>query len=371
MAQATQQPSKSNIRVHTSMKGVETFHVQLRRKNLEPVRKRFENRVDAEQFVKKFQTEADKVLRVKRPDPLTVREASLREEKLIDVMYRFLKSDVAKQRHKNITPTIARHIGDVKLKDINKTWVKAYIRHMRNQKSRRGKPFADTTIGAHIWTMNVMVEWQADELDVPRLGLPLTVAGLPGNWDVKRDRRLDQWEEDALMERLQRIKGSNREQWMLLIPLAINTAARLSELIKCQWKEIHLDRRVWIIQKKNTKVKKERAVPLTKTAVAILTKLKEMAEVNGTHEPASRVFFGIGEKANSVSMCFRRYAKQAGLTDFRFHDLRHEAISRMVLKWRTFTLAELMIVVGHTRSELFQRYANLRADELASRVVDL
>jgi len=362
--------SKNNIRVHVSIKGVETFHVQIRRKNLTPVHKHFENRVDAEQFVKRFQSHADKVLRVKRPDPLTVREASVREEKMVDVIARFLKSDVVKTRHMNITPTIVKHIGDVRLKEINKTWVKSFIRHMRKQTSRQGRPYADSTIGAFIWTMNVAVEWQADEFDVPRLGLPLTTKNLPGNWDVKRDRRLDAWEEEALMARLQRIDRSNREHWALLIQLALETGARLQELVKCEWKEVHVERRVWIIPKAHTKVKRERAIPLTRKAVGIFTRLQEIANAYDGEKP-NRVFFGIGNKPPCVTACFHRYAKQAGLVNFRFHDLRHEAISRMALNWRQFTLAELMIIVGHTRSEMFQRYANLRADELAARLGDL
>jgi integrase len=66
-----------------------------------------------------------------------------------------------------------------------------------------------------------------------------------------------------------------------------------------------------------------------------------------------------------VSSMFRRLTKEANLVDFHFHDLRHEAISRIVLYRRQLSIYEVMRMVGHTSLEMLNRYANLRGDELA------
>ena len=54
--------------------------------------------------------------------------------------------------------------------------------------------------------------------------------------------------------------------------------------------------------------------------------------------------------------------------NFRFHDLRHEAISRMVLYKRQLSVFEIMRIVGHSNAEMLHRYANLRGDEMSDRM---
>ncbi len=82
---------------------------------------------------------------------------------------------------------------------------------------------------------------------------------------------------------------------------------------------------------------------------------------------SSRVFSCFSNPA-SASAGFHKLSLAAGLADFRFHDLRHEAISRMVLKKRRLHVFEIMKIVGHSDSRMLARYANLRADELVERM---
>ncbi len=78
--------------------------------------------------------------------------------------------------------------------------------------------------------------------------------------------------------------------------------------------------------------------------------------------------FSCFSNAASVSAGFHKLSLAAGLIDFRFHDLRHEAISRMVLRKRRLHVFEIMKIVGHSDSRMLARYANLRADELVERM---
>ena len=80
-----------------------------------------------------------------------------------------------------------------------------------------------------------------------------------------------------------------------------------------------------------------------------------------------RVFHALG-KPGPVSAGFHKFVLDASLKDFRFHDLRHEAISRMVLYKRKLSVFEIMAIVGHSSTEMLVRYANLRGDELAHRM---
>ena len=353
----------ASIEQRIAKDGTVTWRVQVRKKDIKPISKTFDSQFDAEKFANCIETEHSKTVKIFKPEMVEVLEEKFRNEKTVDTIARFIRSDYVKQRHLNIMPTLVSNIGEVRNGQISKSWVKNFIKHMRAKKSQLGRPYADSTIGALIWTMNVALKWRSDDLDIPTPTSALTINGIPGTWDIKRDRRLAKSEEALLFNRLAVIQGDNREQWQLLIKLALETAARLSELVLMDWKEVDIERRLWIIEQSHTKMKKARAVPLTLDAVNIFTRLKALAKPG---DP--RVFHGLGSKPHCVTACFHRYVKQAGISDYRFHDLRHEAISRMALYWRNFTMFEIMLIVGHTRMEMFQRYANLRADELASKL---
>ena len=349
--------------------GTSGWQVHIRNKALPgTIVQTFRTRTEAEEFAFNIHRR----LKSSPPKPLNLSEAErdrrLRDLKLVDLLANFAQSREVKQSHLNVLPTVVRNVGNIKVGQIRKSWVKNFVRHMREQTSQLGRPYADATIAALIWTTNAAVKWQADELDLPHPDLSLTINGLEGEWDNKRERRLEDGEEAAIMARLQRIEGSNREQWISIFQLAIETGARQDELVSANWSEFDLAKRVWVIPRLKTKSKKTRAVPLTEIAVDALLRMRdEMIPGN------RRVFPLLAPDAksltgNTISTCFHRYVKQAGVVGFRFHDLRHEAASRMAIYWRDFTIFELMLIIGHKRIEMFQRYANLRADELVMRL---
>ena len=63
---------------------------------------------------------------------------------------------------------------------------------------------------------------------------------------------------------------------------------------------------------------------------------------------------------------WRRACKRAGIADLRFHDLRHEATSRFFEKG--LNVMEVAAIMGHKDLRMLQRYANLRAEDLAKKL---
>ena len=57
----------------------------------------------------------------------------------------------------------------------------------------------------------------------------------------------------------------------------------------------------------------------------------------------------------------------AGITDFRFHDLRHSAASYLAMNGAS--LAEIAEVLGHKTLQMVKRYAHL-SDQHVSKVVE-
>lgn len=102
--------------------------------------------------------------------------------------------------------------------------------------------------------------------------------------------------------------------------------------------------------------------PLSKPAVRALKVLRLLSKPGQV-----RPFEPVGTP-NTASVIFRIFTRQAAVVNFRFHDLRHEAVSRLVLEKRRLSVFEIMKMVGHSSSEMLSLYANLRGDALAKRM---
>lgn len=57
---------------------------------------------------------------------------------------------------------------------------------------------------------------------------------------------------------------------------------------------------------------------------------------------------------------------RSGVTDLRFHDLRHEAISRLVE--RGFSMPEVQLISGHRDTRMLRRYVHLNAADLVTKL---
>ena len=69
---------------------------------------------------------------------------------------------------------------------------------------------------------------------------------------------------------------------------------------------------------------------------------------------------------NAVRLAWERLRMRAECHDLRFHDLRHEAVSRLFE--RGLNLAEVSAISGHRELRMLQRYTHLRAADLVDRL---
>ncbi len=123
---------------------------------------------------------------------------------------------------------------------------------------------------------------------------------------------------------------------------ALETAMRRSEIAKLEWADVDLERR--LVQVRNTKNGHDRSVPLSSTALLALGQFKR----------TDKTVFGMS--SNAIRLAWGRYKRSHGIDGVRFHDLRHEAISRLFE--RGLTTPEVALLSGHkTVSQLF-RYAH-------------
>jgi integrase len=142
--------------------------------------------------------------------------------------------------------------------------------------------------------------------------------------------------------------------WMLpLVQFAIETAMRRGEMLSLLWVNVNLQRQVAFLPM--TKNGESRAVPLSRRAVEILQ------ELPNTEDP--RVF---PINAPAVSANFFRARILANLEDFRFHDLRHTAIT--ALSKKLSNILELAAVTGHKELRMLKRYHHPDPEDLAKKL---
>ncbi len=167
-----------------------------------------------------------------------------------------------------------------------------------------------------------------------------------------RERRLHGDEEERLLAAC----DTSESAWLgPMVRLALATAMRQGELLKLTWKDISEQKSsatLW-----ETKNGKTRTVPLSSKALAVLGAMKGDQDA-----PLFPVLTG-----RAVSHAFAKACAKAAIEDLHFHDLRHEATSRLfeVTNLRDIEIAS---ITGHTSMEMLKRYAHLRAGNLAERL---
>lgn len=199
--------------------------------------------------------------------------------------------------------------------------------------------------------------------------------------DNARDRRLSAEEMTYLLAALDdpgaavKIKDRDRRnEWTPTIArFAIETAMRQGELLALDWQHVDLARQTAHLP--DTKNNTPRTVPLSLAAVTLIkgggdvVRLRR-GKVFATTASALKQSF-----SRAVARGRRNYladCKKAGnepaagfLADLTFHDLRHEATSRLAEKLQ---LHELMKVTGHKDTRMLARYYHPRAEDLAKKL---
>jgi integrase len=166
-----------------------------------------------------------------------------------------------------------------------------------------------------------------------------------------RDRRFNAGEEAALLAACDEARATYLRP---IVELAIETAMRQSEIVGLDWSRVNLARRA--VHLAMTKNGTSRGVPLSLRAMNVLSQLP--CERRGS------VFAGVTVEA--VKRAFIRARKRAGMEDFRFHDLRHEATSRLFEKG--LTVPEVARITGHKTWTMLERYTHLQLEDVARRL---
>jgi len=172
-----------------------------------------------------------------------------------------------------------------------------------------------------------------------------------------RTRRLEAGEEEAL---LTACAVSGAHYLHSFVVLAIETGMRFGELAGVTWANVNFEKRT--IYLPDTKNGQARTVPLSTRSVAALKILPR--SISG------RLFSAKPGSIRSAFLIAMKSARKsigcALLQNIRFHDLRHEAVTRLFEKG--LNPIEVGMVSGHKTLSMLQRYTHLRSEELVSKL---
>ena len=137
------------------------------------------------------------------------------------------------------------------------------------------------------------------------------------------------------------------------IRLAIETGMRRGELLNAKWE--HLDTQRGLLDIPETKNGSSRTIPLTSRALEVLS---------SKQQSGSRI---IPITSNALRLAWERLYRATGIHDLRFHDLRHEAISRFFEMG--LSIAEVQLISGHKDVRTLMRYTHLRPEEVRQKLI--
>ena len=147
-----------------------------------------------------------------------------------------------------------------------------------------------------------------------------------------------------------------------MIMLSLKTGMRKGEVFDLHWEAIDFENKVVTVHGEFAKSAKTRHIPLSPSAIQALENWTRQA-----YPDNERVFpSDTGGRLDNVNTAWRNILKAANIEEFRWHDMRHDFASQLVMKGVPLnTVRELC---GHSDLNTTLRYAHLAPDHKADAV---
>ena len=137
-----------------------------------------------------------------------------------------------------------------------------------------------------------------------------------------------------------------------MITISLNTGLRRGELFSLHWPEVNFQKRVLSVASSSSKTGQVRHIPLNEASFDVLTDWKKQSVNKGLVFPGKN-----GGKFDNVNSSWKKLLSMANISDFRWHDMRHDFASQLVMNGIDLnTVRELL---GHSDIKMTLRYAHL------------
>ena len=247
-----------------------------------------------------------------------------------------------------------------------------------NQKRERGKKAS--SINREITALKASINW-AINMEIINDNPMKKLKSLPERDSRKIIRYLSVDERTRLMaslderEKEMRQERQSHNQWLKerhfeelpplghfadhlkpMILLALSTGIRKGTLFGLEWRDVNFSENLLTIREEIDKSEEIRHMPMNDTTYYVLHKWKEQSEKvtsNSLVFPSPQT----GKKINTCKTAWRNLLKRAEINDFRWHDMRHDFASQLVMAG--VDLNAVRDLMGHADIKMTLRYAHL------------
>lgn len=327
--------------------GKTTWRVRVRRTDGPALTKSFATKKDADAWARSVEHKLDAGEHVP--------SAEARKRTLADAIDRYFEVTLPNAKHRKNADEQTRmllwwkaELGARALLSITPATIAEVRDQLVVEPLKNGKRRTGSTINRRLAALSACLRVAVKEYGWLQKNPVPNVTRLP---DSKgRERFLSDAERIAL---LAACDASPCEPLGPMVRLALATGARKGELLGLDWQHVSLDRRT--VRFVDTKNGESRTVPLAAPALEVLKKWKRGRIVRGTVFP-----FVI----DGMEKPWREARDAAGLTDFRFHDLRHSAASYLAMSGAS--LMDIAAILGHKTLAMVKRYSHLSEQHTAA-----
>lgn len=319
------------------------WQVQIRRIGAPNLSRTFNFKSDAVLWARQIEREAD------RGGLDVVDTRQLRHLTVKHLIERYRDTVVVRKRSCDVETYILNAI-------LRQSWVHLTLAALKpdifaKYRDKRLLTVKPATVQRELCLLQHMFEIAREEWGVPLSKNPLAPVKKP-RVGPTRERRIGHTD----WERLTRAAASCRNKYILpLMCFALATGMRRGELLRLNWSEVDTERRTVLVA--SSKNGHARTIPLAAEALDVLRSMP--------NDPGRRVF---PTTADAVKLAWRRLRDRAGVSDVRFHDLRHEAISRFFE--RGLSVPEVALISGHKDARMLFRYTHMQAQDIAAKLND-
>jgi integrase len=317
-----------------------SWQAQVRRHGHPPITKSFQQKSDAELWARQLEVDLE------RGDAgIFVRKQA--STPLSDLLFRYQKEITPRKRGSDAEnyrlKTLLQH--EIARTPVHKLTASAVARY----RDQRLLVVSSSSVRRELVILRHCLEVARKEWDAPLKENPVHSIQVPTDGKA-RERRLDEDELAALLEAADRCRNPYVKP---VVQFALETGMRRGEILGLVWANIDLKARTAAIHQ--TKNGHARTVPLSVAAVAILK----------AFEPRRGLVFPIS--ANALRLSWDRMKERAQLRDLRFHDLRHEAVSRFFELG--LSVPEVALISGHRDPRMLFRYTHPKPKDIAKKLV--
>ena len=336
----------ASLRKRLGPHGKPVWQGRIIRQGFKPQYRTFDSKAEAETWARHVEGEMDTGAWQDRSegDRTTIREAF---ERYLQEFTPGKAASAQRAERNRIGQLRQSPIASVALSRLTGKDVADYIRWRQRAGAGANTVNLDLRSLSHLYTV-ARSAWGMSYLVNP---VPLAKAArpkIPGG----RERRLVDDEEARLL-------ASASPEFGAVIRFALATALRRGELASLRWGQVDLARRGLTLGSAETKNRTARSVPLSPAALEVLRFIPR--RIDGS-------VFGLS--VNAISLAWKRATRKAGVQGLTFHDLRHEAISRL-FEDTDLDVMEIRAISGHKTLQMLARYTHLRTHRLADRLAGM